>query len=456
MSSPADHARKGSRFLAASLGLLVLLLAAAAGFAVHEAVHQRRIAGDRLQEAARAMRDASEQRRVGAEQRRQIERLEGRVAELEASLVESRQQTEVASRERDHALGEGKRLGDEAAINGRLIDEILKNLRLSLRKGMTIDDAAIIEQAVEPLRVDPRDMQHPLARADACARVAGRLTLARAWEPAERLYGSVVGWRREHLGEDDPKTIEAMERQAQCLSELGRFREAVAVHQLVVERSDRRESKRSGADTRRGALARALMRDGRYAEAEPLARRLAAELGWEGSTIARAESVLVNYLLLILWRVGRYDEAAEIARALEAHRVQTGGADSQQRFEAACWLAWMLVLAGRGEETGELRLWIIETAQFQEAIESPFRVAEYGRYLTALGEYERAEAHLLWLVDWRVEQGTEGLALNEDVEALVDLYETWGRPDQAQAWRLRLIHAAEMGETPEPRAPAPR
>jgi tetratricopeptide (TPR) repeat protein len=108
---------------------------------------------------------------------------------------------------------------------------------------------------------------------------------------------------------------------------------------------------------------------------------------------------------------------------------------------------------------------------FQEAIEiddaslGPWAAAasrrSYGRCLTRLGQYERAEDPLLQAhSDLRTVYGEEDEVTVRAVESLVELYEAWGRPEKAPStghyWRTQRAHhqSSSKHDTPE-RPPLP-
>ena len=71
----------------------------------------------------------------------------------------------------------------------------------------------------------------------------------------------------------------------------------------------------------------------------------------------------------------------------------------------------------------------------------------WGRCLTDLGRYEEAEAQLKAAYEGELAmRGPDHKDTREVVANLVYLYEVWGKPDQAAAWRAKLP-ATQPAET---------
>ena len=83
---------------------------------------------------------------------------------------------------------------------------------------------------------------------------------------------------------------------------------------------------------------------------------------------------------------------------------------------------------------------IADLAEFMEAIGRPYWSETYGGYLTFLGEYEAAEKCLLGNYEARVYYGDAGLVLNHHIRPLIDLYQAWGKQDEAARYRAMLFN----------------
>ena len=71
-------------------------------------------------------------------------------------------------------------------------------------------------------------------------------------------------------------------------------------------------------------------------------------------------------------------------------------------------------------------------------------LCRYGEALTGLGRYSEAEAELLEAHEILTEvAGAGDDRTQKAVQALVDLYEAWGKPDMAEEWRGKLEGSAE-------------
>lgn len=106
-------------------------------------------------------------------------------------------------------------------------------------------------------------------------------------------------------------------------------------------------------------------------------------------------------------------------------------------------LAWVLRLRGGTAEPDQLDVEITELAAFMQAIDRPYETPTYAGYLIFLGRYEQAEVCMLGNLESGRRSGREGRALHPEITDLIDLYEAWGKPQEAAKYRAML------------RAPAP-
>jgi tetratricopeptide (TPR) repeat protein len=157
-------------------------------------------------------------------------------------------------------------------------------------------------------------------------------------------------------------------------------------------------------------------------------------LGGEHPQTAHAISVYA-YLLLLRGE----DEQAEayFRKALGTLRAYP---DHPNTAYARKGLGQLLVDHGRAAEAEPLlrEAVVVYTATLgAEHIRTADAQMWLGLCLTARAQYEQAEAALLPSLAI-IEAGGEASMTQRAVQALADLYEAWGRPDQAAPYRARL------------------
>ncbi len=75
----------------------------------------------------------------------------------------------------------------------------------------------------------------------------------------------------------------------------------------------------------------------------------------------------------------------------------------------------------------------------------------YGACLTKLERYEEAQEHLLAGYEGlKKAQGKEHKQTRKALQRLVELYEAWGKPEQAAEWRAKLPEASSQPTTLQP------
>ena len=121
--------------------------------------------------------------------------------------------------------------------------------------------------------------------------------------------------------------------------------------------------------------------------------------------------------------------------------LNLSGPDDKNTFEAKVCLAWTLRLQDKLEEADQLHDEITSLGNFMAAIHKPLADECYGRYLTHLGKFEVAESYLLH--NFRPKPNSiftvEGVDINPAIVALIELYEAWGKPEEAEKMRKQLV-----------------
>jgi len=310
-------------------------------------------------------------------------------------------------------------------------------------------------------------------------------------ESAERELARFLEDAAAALGPDHPTAIAAKNRLAELLMFVGRFEEAERLLAESIEAADR-----SGiADTPDGIAARYMLA-GVYADTNRMdeAERLYLE-GIDacervfGPEHPHTLNLRSNYALM-LQQTARYEQAASIGRELLEIRSRVLGEEHADTLTSMNNLALSLSgLGRRGEATdlmersfaigarvlgaehpetlismNNLASFFIRQDQFEKAAPiaarsvdlhrktlgdsyygTGFTLATHGRALIGLERFAEAEESLLEAIEIIVEAfGADHPASHRTYEMLANLYDAWGKPEQAAAWRAR------MPEQPDP------
>ena len=291
--------------------------------------------------------------------------------------------------------------------------------------------------------------------------------------------------RRRELGPEHPDTLSSMRKLAGALNDLGRAEEAISLLRKGIE-TQRRILGEAHPDTidSCSALAWFLFGDGRAAEAEPLFRQVLEGFrmidGPEAPTTLKA----MTNLAAVLIKQGRVAEAEPLITEAAAALPQVLDPRHPDTLYILGIHAWYLYAADRCHEAEVLYRGIIRDATEVLGVDHPYRLfwlGKLGRCLLKLGRLDEAErlfiealtAQRRVLADGHgyIVESTEGLArtliaqrrfdqaeplaaelynvasaryaadhpLTADaVAVLIDLYDAWGKPEQAAEWRTKL------------------
>ncbi len=289
---------------------------------------------------------------------------------------------------------------------------------------------------IEVIGLDNRETVSTLANLARCLMSLSRLDEA---EPAQR---TALDAQRRVLGDRHPDTLKSSGNLVGMLYELGRYEEAesVALETIAIAAGVLDENHPALLDLRIN-LGLTLAATGRASEAVALVRpaleaRIAALSESHPKTINT-----INTFCTLLMDAGELDEAEQWLRR--------GAEVSAEVFPPGHYLPllFQVNLGGVLLENGSAAQAVAILADAVPGIAAvlPGRVAGecrigYGQALAATGELERAESELLTaheeLLGSGVKEG-EGPA-GTAVLALVELYESWDRPEDAEAWRAKL------------------
>jgi eukaryotic-like serine/threonine-protein kinase len=261
------------------------------------------------------------------------------------------------------------------------------------------------------------------------------------------------------LGPDHADTLSSMDNVALSLRELERFDEAAVIDRQVLD-IRRRTLGEDHADTRRsrGALAndvaRGLMQAGRLAEAEsPLLANRTLLLRSGLNTSSEMQWVLESMATMYdatnrPERAARArDELAVITLHMPGTRppfpdtLPEPGTWTASFVDEANWKAFQLRQAGRHEEAAALRDQVVTEAKRLFPPGHPMLLKYQNAHADLLNELKRmdqVEVQLLESYAGLESVGADEAAMQDVVERLVKLYESWDKAPEAATWRERL------------------
>jgi len=264
-------------------------------------------------------------------------------------------------------------------------------------------------------------------------------------EPAEAepLQRRSLELTRAALGPEHPDTLMRMNNLANLCHDQGKLREAESLHRRVLEIHRRvlgeRHPETAGSLNN---LANLLWDSGRYDEAEPLYRAtIAADVQSLGSAHPFVAMDYSNLAVLLRDRARVADrrEAEDLfTKSVQVARSALGDAHPDVAVNEAQF-GIFLVRTGRLDE-GERRvreaLRIFESAHQPGHFQIDMARSMLGECLTVRGRYEEAERFLVDAYEALRDKLGEGAGVTRRARAgVVGLYEAWGRPDRAAAYR---------------------
>jgi tetratricopeptide (TPR) repeat protein len=385
----------------------------------------------------------------------------------------------------------------EVVENRRRIagEEHPETVEATINLASLLHDAGEIEEAESLLRrgvevtLEAKGEEDPVSLT---ARNNLGLFLVESGHPdeAERLLDRVLELERRVLGPDHPNTILTLSNLAQAVSDLGRDAEAETLLKEALEGS-RRVLGEDHPETfkLRSNLAVAMRRNGNLDEAEDLLRETLDAQRTRLGESHPATLATMNNLAGVLRDRRRYDEAAELLRACLEMLRRDLGPEHPNTLSAMNNLATVLENAGRlaeaeplqresldvlrgvlGEEhptvlalTNNLAYLLQRQGKLDEAEAAYRRLLEaapgalpeghwhlgvyrglYGDCLLRLERFDDSERQLLASYRcFREALGEEDRQTRRAVERLVELYEAWGKREEADAWRAKVAAAPD-------------
>jgi tetratricopeptide (TPR) repeat protein len=352
--------------------------------------------------------------------------------------------------------------------------------------GRKVTVAEVLNQAVKRLRADAKI--EPSMRAMLFSTLARTYTGLGLFHEAIPLWQESLALRREHLGADHPLTLVSMNNLAEGYQQVGELGQALP----LLEETLRLRQEKLGPEHQRTMislhnLAVAYALTGRTNEAIKLhEKELAhckAQLGpHHPETLLSLENLAQAYL-----NAGRRSDGLPILEEVLRLRKDSLGPDNTQTIGAMNTLAMAYLNAGRRADArplfeealkrsrdklgpdhphtlslmNNLGGTLLELKQFDAATEVlreclairmrkrpddwyTFRTQlMLGIALTGLKEYAEAEPQLLRAYDglharWEEMSAPRRGHIAETAHVLAEMYEAWGKKDQAEKWRRKL------------------
>ena len=325
---------------------------------------------------------------------------------------------------------------------GRLMADALTGMGNALQSAGRFDEAEVYYREGVALAETAEDVnQRKLA--DNLNNLGTILIRKAEYDEAEPLMRRAIEIGRAELGDNHPTLSSFLNNLAYMLEDMGQLDEAEALHReaLGIARN------RFGAEHSQIArslnnLAVVLIGKGEYAEAEALLAEAVAMrrsvLGPRNQAVGRA---LVN-LSTAQRGLGRLDEAEASSQEALDILIETVGPEHPRVAGARLGLANIRhERAEHLEAVGqfELALGIRRSAFGDDHPLTAQVLADLGRCFTDLQRYDDAEQTLLEAAEIstaRKEENEENW--RRDVTRLAELYEAWGRSDQAAEYRGML------------------
>ena len=377
--------------------------------------------------------------------RRQVEttsRVQGLVSELFRAFDPNEGVGDPGERLRETSRRIVEDLEGEGEIQAQLLDELV----------VIYANLGFYETSLETAResLDVRRRTFPAgdpAIARGRHRLGGALYRASRFGEAEIEVRSALETLRPALGDDHPEVADALNRLALVQRSLGRSRDAEATvrEALAIYRRVHGERHAKTADALSN-LASVLTRGGGAAQAEPLLRQVLdirrRVLGSDHPDVAWTLVDLAANLL----RRGQTDEAELMLNEALAIQTPRYGRDHPDTSRTLVLLARLHQRRGQTEPAEALFREVVEIRQRVLGDDHTATAAsqvDLAKILIERGTFTEAEALLVdALAIHRQHHDPRGRRVRRDLEVLVELYETWGRPEAAADYQHLLEHSA--------------
>ena len=359
----------------------------------------------------------------------------------------------------------------------------MNNLAMLLKARGELDEAERLDREV--LRIERRVLSEDHPDTLVSMNNLAALLLARdKVDEAEPLFRRALAAQRRVLGESHPSTLNTMDNLAVILMRRRKLDEAEALFRKVLEACDAKPGElRMQAPRTMNNLAILLQELRRFAEAEALLRKtIKAKRRLYGRETADTLVTMFNLASLFtsqgklddaeklyrrvlksqrrvltkehpdllasmsslgsLLRIRRPDEAETLLRGALAAQRRTIGPDHPDAVATMHNFAGLLSVRGKFEEAENLARQAVLAGE-RTLPAGHWQLATYrvnwGVCLAKLKRYDEAETNLLRSYDQLAAKfEPEHVRTLKVIQALVNLYEAWNKPDKAAAYRSRI------------------
>jgi len=341
----------------------------------------------------------------------------------------------------DRAEERLEQLSDQPAVEVALRRTLGRTL---LGLGENDDAQRHFERALE-LVGDSSEEGSP-ETAEILGELAATLYYQGKFTEALALEREVLELKRRLLGPDHYEVMVSQLNLAVFLKEAGLPGEAMEIERDLLKLAEQV----LGADheltlTAMNNLALGLQKRGDLVEAEELFRR-ALEIRRRTVGESHAKNLALSLNLAFLFdQLGRHQEALDLHLSTLDTRMRVLGAEHKETLNSRNGAALALLHLGRAKEAAEVYEQLLPVGLKALGENHPTLLswkAHYGTCLRSLGRFEEAEEQLLAACESLSTQIGDGALRTQDViEDLVELYDHWGKADQAALYRDRLIDA---------------
>lgn len=259
------------------------------------------------------------------------------------------------------------------------------------------------------------------------------------FQEAAELSKETLAQTRSLLGEDHAAYAEALVNHTLALVETGDFAAAAETGRAAVARTEAVLG-HAHPDTGKAYcnLGIAMRRLNRLDEAK---QAMQAGVEIQKQTLGAEHPTTIgtlNSYAAIFYEQGNYPEAERLLREVVAGCYDAYGPTGFRTLQFETNLVSILAEQGKAEEALELAESVVERVDDAAPPGHWFRSGArktHANALIAAGEYEAAEPLLTGCFDAYVEQfGTDNWRTTEVANNLVNLYQKWGRQDEANRW----------------------
>ena len=265
-------------------------------------------------------------------------------------------------------------------------------------------------------------------------------------------YTLALDLRRKVLGEEHRLTFETLRDLSVALDNSGKLdRAEVVLREVIAYRVAHSEPGQSLGSRLRLARILLLRRD-RLEEATALINEVLSISRARGEIDFETRTFIMFLLIPLLEMHGRPAQLESVLQTMLEIDHDLLGKEHINTLRSTSWLAEFLYNQGKLSQAEAIFSQTVSTGRrvLPEGDQSLGTfLREHGRCLTALQQYDEAEAALLeaYLILSAIDP-RKSLTINAG-RALVELYEAWGKPAKAAQWRAKLPEVESANEQGE-------